>query len=368
MKKIQTPYYLIDKSALKKNMEKMRWLCDSSGVRVLLALKCFASWCVFDFMSQYQTGTTSSSLYEVKLGKELFPGETHAYSVAFDAEEIQEVVAKADKIIFNSVSQLNRFKHIASNIPIGLRVNPGISYSNFLLADPARPHSRLGVNDPAVLRSVLNEISGLMFHFNCENNDFRSFCKMLLQIEANYAFALQKVTWVSLGGGIDFTSPDYPLEAFAHTLQSFANRYQIQVYLEPGEASITGVATLEVTVLDLIPQELTIAVVDASTEAHMLDLLLYDQSAILQDAIEGKYSYQIAGRSCLAGDIFGHYRFEKPLAVGDRLSFQNAAGYTLVKKNWFNGLRMPSIAVKELDGSIRLIKQFSYEDYKDSLS
>lgn len=367
MTELATPYYLIDKSKLLKNMQKIAYLRERSGAKALLALKCFATWGVFDFMRQYMDGTTSSSLYEVKLGQTKFGGETHAYSVAYSDAEIAEVVANADKIIFNSISQLQRFSEQAQDIQRGLRVNPRVSTSDFILADPARPHSRLGEWDINKIRDVMPLINGFMFHNNCENGDFDRFDQMLNHIESEFGELLQHVDWVSLGGGIHFTGEDYPLDQFADRLKQFAQRYGVQVYLEPGEAAITLSTSLEVTVLDTLYNGKDLAIVDSSIEAHMLDLLIYRQTAKLQPN-QGNYPYMVCGKSCLAGDIFGEYQFEQPLKIGDRLSFSDAAGYTMVKKNWFNGVNMPSIAMKELNGEIKLIKQFNFDDYVDSLS
>ncbi|HHX35721.1 MAG TPA: carboxynorspermidine decarboxylase, partial [Gammaproteobacteria bacterium] len=164
---LKTPYYLIDKSQLLKNMEKIAYVRQQSGAKALLALKCFATWSVFDLMQQYMDGTTSSSLFEVKLGREKFAGETHAYSVAYADDEIAEVLASSDKVIFNSISQLQRFEEISRDHVRGLRVNPGVSTSEFTLADPARPFSRLGEHDPAKIATVIEQISGFMFHNNC---------------------------------------------------------------------------------------------------------------------------------------------------------------------------------------------------------
>jgi carboxynorspermidine decarboxylase len=366
-KMLQTPYYLIDKAKLLGNLEKIRTVRERSGAKVLLALKCFASWAVFDLMRQYMDGTTSSSLYEVKLGREKFGGETHAYSVAYADHEIDEVVANADKIIFNSVGQLQRFAGRTGQLPRGLRLNPGVSSSAFDLADPARPHSRLGEWDAARVEPVLGQISGFMIHNNCENEDFALFDRLLRQTEERFGALLERVEWVSLGGGIHFTGDDYPLDAFCQRLAEFSRRYGVQVYLEPGEAAITNTTTLEVTVLDTMFNGKHLAIVDSSIEAHMLDLLIYRESAqVLPDT--GEHLYTVCGKSCLAGDIFGEFRFERPLQVGDRLSIQDAAGYTMVKKNWFNGVRMPSIVVRELDGTLRVQRMFGYEDYVASLS
>jgi carboxynorspermidine decarboxylase len=367
MTTLATPYYLIDKQKLSRNMEKIAHVRERSGAKALLALKCFATWCVFDFMRDHMDGTTSSSLYEVRLGREKFGGETHAYSVAWADHEIDEAVSYADKIIFNTAAQLTRFAGRADGIVRGLRLNPGVSSSTFDLADPARPFSRLGEWDVARVEPVMDAISGFMIHNNCENEDFALFDRMLGDIEEKFAPLLKRAEWVSLGGGIHFTGEDYPLDAFCERLKAFAGRHGVQVYLEPGEAAVTDSTSLEVTVLDTLFNGKNLAIVDSSIEAHLLDLLIYRESAKVEpDA--GSHQYMLCGKSCLAGDIFGEFRFPEELKVGDRISIQDAAGYTMVKKNWFNGVKMPSIAVRELDGSVRLVREFGFEDYAASLS
>ncbi|KAA0875373.1 carboxynorspermidine decarboxylase [Nitrincola tapanii] len=364
---LKTPYYLIDKSKLLRNLEKIARVRELSGAKSLLALKCFATWSVFDLMSQYMDGSTSSSLYEVKLGKLKFPGETHAYSVAYADDEMAEVLAHSDKIIFNSISQLERFSEASSEHVRGLRVNPQVSSSEFILADPARPFSRLGESDPDKIAQVMDRISGFMFHNNCENANFELFDQMLQHIEARFGHLLHQVKWVSLGGGIHFTGEGYPLERFAARLKQLADTYSVQIYLEPGEAAITQSTSLEVTVLDTLFNGKHLAIVDSSIEAHMLDLLIYRQSAKMTPC-EGEHEYMICGKSCLAGDIFGEFKFDQPLQIGDRLSFEDAAGYTMVKKNWFNGVKMPAIAVRQLDGEVELIREFGFDDFVQSLS
>ncbi|MGM8909715.1 carboxynorspermidine decarboxylase [Psychrobacter sp. 1U1] len=388
-----TPYYLLDEAAIVTNMQIIARLCELSGAKALLALKCFATWGVFDVMTPFLHGTTSSSLNEVRLGYETFGDnapdsenkkETHAYSVAYSADEIDEVLSYADKIIFNSISQLNAFKGqaVAKNVPVGLRLNPKTSNSSFIIADPARPFSRLGEHDKDKIAAVLGDITGVMIHNNCENDSFEAFSASLADIEDRFGDVLAKLEWVSLGGGIHFIAPDYPLEKLATRLKGFSEKYGVQVYLEPGEASIHGAGTLVTTVLDTMHNEKNLAVVDASIEAHMLDLLIYRESAPItalnaesvevmpirqeqQDAADNTIIY---GRSCLAGDIFGEYQLAKPLKIGDTISFGNAAGYTMVKKNWFNGVNMPAIIIRRLDGSIDVQREFDYQDYKASLS
>lgn len=366
--KIATPYYLIDEKKLLRNLQIIQQVRQLSGAKSVLALKCFSTWCVFDLMKEYMDGTTSSSLFEARLGFEKFGKETHAYCVGYSEEDILAVTGFADKIIFNSVSQLERYYDITKSAKLGLRVNPGISHSHFDLADPARRHSRLGVVDKQVLAKQISRLSGLMFHYNCENDDFDAFAKQLDTIGDCYGDLLHQLEWVSLGGGLYFTKEGYPVDKFSQKLAEFAARFNVQVYLEPGESAITGCAELVTSVVDVVHNELDIAIVDASVEAHMLDLLIYRLPAKLEAGDAGDHQYMVAGRSCLAGDVFGTFHFKDKLDIGSEIRFADAAGYTMVKKNWFNGLQMPAIAVRRLDGTVEVIRSFTYADFINSLS
>ena len=368
MTQLRTPYYLINETKLKKNLEMIRHIREESGAKSVLALKCFSTWCVFDLMRQYMDGTTSSSLFEAQLGREKFGKEVHAYSVVYSAEEIEAVSQIANKVIFNSVSQLKMFHNHLRGLKAGLRVNPGISYSHYDLADPARRYSRLGVCNDQELSDVAGMISGMMFHFNCENDDVENLAIALDQIGARYAHLLGRMEWVSLGGGICFTKDGYPLERFCTILKAFSEKHGVQLYLEPGEAAITNSTELVTTVLDLVHNEVDIAIVDASVEAHLLDHLIYRTNPRIASPGAGPHRIMIAGRSCLAGDLFGNYELEAAIKVGDEVRIADAAGYTMVKKNWFNGVPMPSIAVQRLDGTLELVRSFGYEDYVNSLS
>lgn len=365
---LATPYYLIYESKLLKKLQTIARIKKSCGAKFVLALKCFSAWSVFPLIRKYLDGTTSSSLYEARLGYEKFKKEVHAYSVAYSSREIKQVRRYADKIIFNSISQLTMFRRYAGNAEIGLRVNPGISFSCFDLADPARRYSRLGVTDKNALAKILPLIDGIMFHFNCENDDFENFSSNLDSISRKYAGLLKELKWVSFGGGIYFTKDGYPLDRFCKKIKEFSSKFAVQIYFEPGEAVITQSAELVTKILDIVHNGMDIAIVDSSIEAHMLDLLTYRLSAKIKSDDTGRFRYQIAGRSCLAGDVFGTYRFKTRLKIGNVLRINDAAGYTMVKKNWFNGLSMPSIVVKRLDGTIDVIRNFEYKDFINSLS
>jgi len=365
---LPTPYYLIDEKKLLRNLKIIRRVRLLSGAKSLLALKCFATWGVFPLMRKHMAGTTSSSLFEARLGYEKFGGETHAYSVGYSREDVKAVSKFADKVIFNSVSQLEAHYDLVKGLKLGLRVNPGFSYSHYDLADPARKYSRLGVTDKLTLMRSVPLIGGVMFHFNCENDDFANFSKNLERIGREYFSLLKKLEWISLGGGLAFTKQDYPLKKFCVLLKNFSEKFGVQIYLEPGEAAITGSAELVTTVLDVAHNGVDIAITDVSMEAHTLDHLIYRTSPKILSPGKGRCKIMIAGRSCLAGDVFGEYYLNKRLKTGDIVRIADTAGYTMVKKNWFNGLPMPAIVVKRLNGTLEKIKSFGYKDYIKSLS
>ncbi len=363
-----TPYYLLDERELLRNLKRIQRVREEAGVRVVLALKCFAAWSVFDLMKPYLDGTTSSGVYEARLGREKFGKEVHAFSVGYSRDDVRAVRRYADKIIFNSISQLEALGGEARGRPLGLRVNPGFSTSHFDLADPARRHSRLGVRDGRALRAAAGSITGVVFHFNCENADFDDFRRSLARLARAYGDVLRRLEWVSLGGGLAFTAPGYPLREFCRALREFGRGHGVQVYLEPGEAAVTGCAELVTTVLDVVRNEGDIAIVDASTEAHMLDHLIYRTETRVAAPGPGPHSVTIAGRSCLAGDVFGRACLRTRLRPGRVVRLADAAGYTMVKKNWFNGLPMPAIRVRRLSGAVETVRTFAYEEYVASLS
>lgn len=365
-----TPYFVIHEERLLKNLHRIDALRKKSGVKIVLALKCFSAWGVFGLMRPFLDGTTSSSAYEALLGSQTLGGETHAYSVGFSAADIEAVDKVADKVIFNSVSQYRALKGCLRRCrSIGLRINPGVSFARNPLADPARKYSRLGAPKPDLDPALFEDIDGAMFHFNCENTDCDDFLRNLEYISAEFAFVLDRIKWVSLGGGVLFTADDYPLDRLACALGTFARRHSVEVFLEPGEAVITRTTDLVVTVLDIVTNEEQTAIVDSATETHRLDTLIFKEPASVGEADpNGPHRYFIGSSSCLAGDIFCHARFREPLRVGDRLHLLDSGGYTMVKMNWFNGLRMPSLYCARMRGGLELLNEFHFEDFKRMMS
>ncbi|WP_272898457.1 carboxynorspermidine decarboxylase [Photobacterium leiognathi] len=367
---MKTPYFMIDEQKLINNLEQAKKLKQLSGVKLVLALKCFSTWGVFDVMKPYLDGTTSSGPFEVRLGAEKFGGETHAYSVGYSQEDVEDVLQYCKKIIFNSISQLQAYRHLADGkASVGLRLNPGISCAGQDLADPARQFSRLGVQENLLTDELFDALDGAMFHMNCENKSADAFITLLDSIAERFGRYLSKLDWVSLGGGVFFTWPDYELEKLATALKAFAERFSVQLYLEPGEAIITQTTDLVVTVVDIVENEMKTAIVDSATEAHRLDTLIYNEPAtITESSEEGSHEYVIGSCSCLAGDQFCVTSFEQPLTIGQKLHIADSAGYTMVKLNWFNGLRMPSIYCRRSNGTIEKLNEFSYDDFAASLS
>ncbi|WP_406733242.1 carboxynorspermidine decarboxylase [Vibrio scophthalmi] len=366
----KTPYFMINEDKLIENLEKAKCLKEASGVKLVLALKCFSTWGVFDIIKPYLDGTTSSGPYEVKLGYETFGGETHAYSVGYSEDDVRDVADICDKMIFNSQSQLAAYRHIVEGkASLGLRLNPGVSYAGQDLANPARQYSRLGVQTDHIDPAVFDSINGVMFHMNCENKDVDAFIALLDAISLNFGAYLDKLDWVSLGGGVFFTWPGYDIDKLALALKSFSTKHGVQLYLEPGEAIITQTTDLVVTVVDIVDNGKKTAIVDSATEAHRLDTLIYNEPASLLEADEsGAHEYIIGSCSCLAGDQFCVARFAAPLEIGQRLHILDSAGYTMVKLNWFNGLRMPSVYCQRSNGEVEKINQFDYSDFKRTLS
>ncbi len=367
---LQTPYFLIDEAALLKNLERIAKLKSLSGAKMVLALKCFSTWGVFDIMKPYLDGTTSSGPLEVRLGAETFGGETHGYSVGYSKQDIEAVNPYVNKLIFNSLSQLETLRgDVAEGISLGVRFNPGVSYARQDLANPARQFSRLGVGIEKLSKEVLEGVEGCMFHMNCENSDFPAYKALIETISADFGDYLDDLDWVSLGGGVAFTSDGYPLEELGALLKWFSDKHGVQVYLEPGEAVITQTTDLAVTVIDIVDNGMQTAIVDSATEAHRLDTLIYNEPGSIREAsAKGEHEYVIGSCSCLAGDQFCVARFEKPLKPGDRLHVMDSGGYTMVKLNWFNGLKMPSIYCRRQSGDIVELNAFSYDDFKATLS
>lgn len=370
--KLPTPCFVVDEKLLIKNLEKLKYVMDKTGCHILLAQKAFSMFSTYPLVSQYLSGTTASGLYEAKLGHEMFAGETHIFSPAYKGEELDEILTICDHIIFNSFSQweICKDKCLASNKSFGIRVNPECSTQDHAIYDPCSPFSRLGVTKANFRADMLEGIDGLHFHTLCEQNS-DALEATIKAVEEKFGVFLPQMKWVNFGGGHHISREDYDVEKLIEIIKSFKAKYNVKVYLEPGEAVALNSGFLVASVMDIIDNGMNIAILDTSAACHMPDVLEMPYKPYIIGSGEAKvkkYTYRLGGHTCLAGDIIGDYSFDEPLKIGDRLVFCDMAIYSMVKTNTFNGMQLPSIALCDKDGNTKIIKEFGYEDFKNRLS
>lgn len=367
---IETPCYVLDEAKLLNNLRILKDVKERAGCKILLAQKAFSMFSVYPMIAEYLDGTTASGLYEAKLGHEEFKGEVHTYCPAYKDSEFEEVANLSDHIVFNSIAQLYKFKDRCAGESIGLRVNPECSTQEEPIYDPCASGSRLGVRACDLTDEVVACLDGLHFHTLCEQNS-DALEVTLKAVEEKFGKYLSRVKWVNFGGGHHITRADYDRDLLVELVSDFRDRYNVEVYLEPGEAVALNAGYLVTEVMDIVENGRKIAVLDASAACHMPDVLEmpYRPPLFLSEK-EGEkaYSYRLSSRTCLAGDIIGDYSFDQPLEVGDRLCFEDMAIYSMVKNNTFNGMPLPDIGILHADGSYELVRRFGYEDFKGRLS
>lgn len=370
---MRTPFFLVDEKRLVQNLEILKKVQDETGCRILLAQKAFSMFACYPLIRKYLAGTTASGLYEAKLGKEEFGGETHIYSPAYREDEMEEILAIADHIVFNSPNQLKKYGGMAKQAgkSVGLRINPECStQEGHAIYDPCASGSRLGTVYSEFDEGLLPLLDGLHFHTLCEQNanDLEVTARAF---EERFGKYLYNMRWLNFGGGHHITREDYDIGKLKEIICHFRDQYQVQVYLEPGEAVVLNAGFLVSKVLETVHNGMDIAIMDTSAACHMPDVLEMPYRPPIRDAGEAgekAYTYRLAGPTCLAGDVIGDYSFAEPLKEGDYVVFEDMALYTMVKTNTFNGMKLPDIAFREKNGTIRLIKTFGYEDFKNRLS
>lgn len=376
--RVPSPCFVVDEAAIEKNLAILAKVQSESGAKVLMALKAFSMFSLAPLISQYLSGTSASGLYEARLGREEFGGEVHTFSAAFSEKDLVEILKISDHVVFNSFSQWQNFqsiiqtaKHKRPALKFGLRVNPLHSEGATPLYDPCAPGSRLGIPYPQFRDQDLSGISGLHFHTLCEQS-FDPLDRTLDVIEEKFAELLPKLEWVNFGGGHHITDEAYPVNKLIDRIKKFQRKYQLQVYLEPGEAIAIHSGVLVAEVLDIVHNEIDIAILDSSATCHMPDTLEMPYQADIFNAAkldEKEYKYRLGGMTCLAGDVMGDYSFDEPLQTGQRLIFDDMAHYTMVKTTTFNGIALPSLAIwNSTNDDLRVVKQFSYDDFKSRLS
>jgi carboxynorspermidine decarboxylase len=346
-----------------------------AGCKILLALKGFAMWRVFPLVARYLDGVAASSLHEARLGSEELGGELHVYAPAYDPREIEEIAALADHVIFNSFTQLGQLgpaaRSVASPPDLGIRVNPEHSEVEAAMYDPCAPGSRLGVTADEFRADELEGVSGLHFHTLCELGA-DALERTLAAVERAFGSHLRRMRWLNMGGGHHITRADYDVDLLIRLVRGFADRYDVEVYLEPGEAIALDAGVLVASVLDIVRNGGEVAILDTSAAAHMPDVLEMPYRPRLLGAGEPgehPHTYVLGGLTCQAGDLIGSYSFPEPLEIGHKLVFQDMAHYTMVKSTTFNGVRLPSIATHDPStGKVEVIREFGYDDYRVRLS
>ena len=371
---LPTPCYVIDENIIEENCKVLADVMKKTGCHVLLAQKAFSNYALYPLIGKYLSGTTASGLYEARLGREEMGRENHVFAPAYKDEDMDELVKICDHIVFNSISQLEKHKEKCRNVSIGIRVNPEFSTQNgHEIYDPCGKGSRLGVTANLLRNADLTGIDGLHFHTLCEQNS-DDLKKTLDVVEEKFDFLLRKVKWVNFGGGHHITRKDYDVELLCDCITHIKEKYNVKVYIEPGEAVALNAGYFITTVLDKVKNSgITCLILDGSAACHMPDVLEMPYTPPLSEGSiietpEKEFDYRLGGNTCLAGDIIGNYRFDHDVQIGERLTFCDMAIYSMVKNNTFNGIPLPSIYSMDRNGDCRLIKSFGYNDLKERLS
>ncbi len=376
--RLPSPCFVVDEVAVERNLKILKHVADESSAKVLMALKAFSMWSLAPLISRYLVGTCASGLYEAKLGYEYYGGEVHVFSAAYRKSDLCELLEFANTIVFNSCSQWKRFQPLVkaakvkrSELKFGLRINPEHSEGRVPIYNPCVQGSRLGIPLSQMDASLLEGISGLHFHTLCEHG-FEPLQRTIKVVEEKFAHMLSQMEWVNFGGGHHITAPDYQVDELVALIEDFADRYKVQVYLEPGEAVAIGTGILCCEVLDISWNLLNQAILDTSAACHMPDTLEMPYRPDITDADEANklpYTYRLGGLTCLAGDVIGDYSFEQPLEIGQRLVFEDMSHYTMVQTTTFNGTKLPAIVLwNSVTGKLRVVKEFGYENFKNRLS
>lgn len=369
---VKTPCYVTDEGRIIKNLTVLRDIQRRTGCKILLAQKAFSMYSLYPLIGEYLSGTTASSLFEARLGYEEMGGETHIFSAAYREDEFDGIMRCCDHIVFNSFTQWEKYRprvlSCGKNIECGIRVNPEYSEQETAIYDPCAPGSRLGVTAAHFQPDRLEGISGLHMHTMCEQGA-GTLERTAAVFEEKFGGYLAGLKWVNFGGGHHITKEGYDIPALERVISHFQDKYGVQVYLEPGEAVALDAGYLVAEVLDIVENGITTAVLDASAACHMPDVIeMPYRPPVLGSAQPGekKYTYRLAGPTCLAGDIIGDYSFDEPLRAGDRIVFGDMAIYTMVKNNTFNGINLPDILI--LRGSrTERVRSFGYADFKSRL-
>ncbi|WP_077924083.1 carboxynorspermidine decarboxylase [Spirosoma sp. 209] len=368
-----SPCFVLDEAKLRRNLELIDSVQQAAGVTIILALKGFSMYSAFTLVREYLSGATASSLNEVKLVNEYMNVKAHTYIPAYQDSDFEEVIERSSHLTFNSWSQWERFGHRAvGRVSCGIRVNPQYSEVATDMYNPCVPGSRLGATRDQLPDQLPEGLEGIHSHTLCENDSY-TLERTLDALESRFGSLLHQARWVNLGGGHLMTREGYDTDHLIRILRAFRQKYNVDVILEPGSAIAWQTGVLVSTVLDVFnSQGIDVAVLDTSFAAHMPDTLEMPYKPRILGAyhepVAGKPTYRLGGMTCLAGDFMGDYSFDEPLAVGDRIVFDDMIHYTMVKTTTFNGVNLPSIGIVNEDQHFRLVRSYGYDSFKDRLS
>lgn len=378
---IPTPFYIVYEEKLRSNLQLIDEVRRRAGVNIIMAFKANALWRTFPVIRELFTDSTASSLNEMRLGNEMLGGEVHTYCPAYTPDTIGEYLAGSTHLTFNSLGQWERFaddvrRHNAAtgnrHVSPGLRVNPLCSVIETDIYNPAKPGSRFGVTADTIGERLPDGIEGLHFHALCESTSY-DLEKVLGAFESQFGHLLPQVKWVNMGGGHLMTREGYDREHLITLLQGFKRRYPwLDVILEPGSAFTWRTGDLVTSVVDVVEnQGIKTAIIDASFACHMPDCLEMPYQPAITESCNldpAKPTYRLGGNSCLSGDYVGDWSFDRPLAIGDRLTLEDMNHYTTVKTTMFNGIQHPSIVLCDKEGDCSYLRRYTYDDYKSRMS
>ncbi|PLW75585.1 carboxynorspermidine decarboxylase [Cohaesibacter celericrescens] len=376
LSRVPSPCFVVDAAAIRRNLTILSDVGKQADVKVLLALKAFSCWSLGKLVGDYLDGTCASGLWEAKLAREKFSGEVATYSAGFKADEMPEILELSDHLIFNSPAQLTRFSPqiiAAQNWgyapDFGLRINPEHSEGSIPKYDPCAAGSRLGTPISQLNADDLAPFSGIHMHTLCEQ-DFAPLKRTFEAVEETLAPWLTKLKWLNFGGGHHITRADYQRDELVDFLKGIKAKYDVEIYLEPGEAVALDAGILIGEVLDVSRNgDIDLAIMDISATCHMPDVIEAPYRPALLGEPDKGHVLRLGGPSCLAGDVIGDYRFEPKPQIGQRIAFLDQAHYSMVKTNTFNGVRLPSIAIWDSEtDALEVIRRFPYEEFRDRLS
>ena len=376
---LHRPVYILEEAKLRNNLSLISSIAKEADIEIILAFKAYALWKTFPIFREYINATTASSLYETKLGYNEFGAPTHTFSPAYTDYEIDEIAQCSSHLVFNSLSQFNRFhlqsKQANSNISIGLRVNPEYSEVETLLYNPCAAGTRFGVSADKLPQQLPADIEGFHIHCHCESGS-DVFERTLQHIEDKFSLWFKQIKWINFGGGHLMTRKGYDIKRLVSILQKFKTKYpHLKVILEPGSAFAWQTGSLVSQVVDIVEDKgISTAILNVSFTCHMPDCLEMPYYPDVRTAKHVKDSeqhaknvYRLGGNSCLSGDWMGYWRFDHELQVGENIIFEDMLHYTTVKTNMFNGITHPDIALLKQNGELETLRNFTYSDYKQRM-